>query len=183
MNRKLNSMNLPSRIIRCCRLYRLLGYAVPAIAVLTFLPTGRAPLANDHLSTSKARESAVIIRSSESGVVEYPWGRLTWFASAKLGNSSTMTIGQAMFRPEQGIPTHLHPNGEEIVHVLKGRVLVLVEGRPVTLEEGDTITIPAGIAHSGKNIGVGEALMSVSFSSADRQIIWKENVKDRPKEW
>jgi quercetin dioxygenase-like cupin family protein len=49
---------------------------------------------------------------------------------------------------------HTHP-GEEIVFVLEGAPLEYeVEGRPaVTLEPGEVLFIPAGAAHSAKNVG------------------------------
>jgi quercetin dioxygenase-like cupin family protein len=49
---------------------------------------------------------------------------------------------------------HTHP-GEEIVYVLEGAPLEYeVEGRPaVTLRPGDVLFIPAGKAHSAKNVG------------------------------
>jgi len=49
---------------------------------------------------------------------------------------------------------HTHP-GEEIVYVLEGAPLEYqVEGKPaVTLKPGDVLFIPAGAAHSAKNVG------------------------------
>ena len=50
--------------------------------------------------------------------------------------------------------THTHP-GEEIVYVLEGAPLEYqVEGKPpVTLKPGQVLFIPAGAAHSAKNVG------------------------------
>jgi quercetin dioxygenase-like cupin family protein len=49
---------------------------------------------------------------------------------------------------------HTHP-GEEIVYVLEGAPLeYAVEGKPtVTLKPGDVLFIPAGTAHSARNVG------------------------------
>ena len=49
---------------------------------------------------------------------------------------------------------HTHP-GEEIVYVLEGAPLEYeVEGKPpVTLKPGDVLFIPAGTAHTAKNVG------------------------------
>jgi quercetin dioxygenase-like cupin family protein len=49
---------------------------------------------------------------------------------------------------------HTHP-GEEIVYVLEGAPLAYdVEGKPtVTLKPGDVLFIPAGAAHSARNVG------------------------------
>jgi len=51
---------------------------------------------------------------------------------------------------------HTHP-GEEIVYVLEGLLEYTVEGKaPVTLKAGDVLFIPAGKAHTAKNVGTGK---------------------------
>jgi quercetin dioxygenase-like cupin family protein len=48
---------------------------------------------------------------------------------------------------------HSHP-GEEIAYVLEGSLEYELEGRaPVTLHAGQSLFIPAGVAHSAKNVG------------------------------
>lgn len=48
---------------------------------------------------------------------------------------------------------HSHP-GEEIAHILKGSLEYQLEGRdPVTLQPGQALFIPAGVAHSARNVG------------------------------
>ena len=50
-------------------------------------------------------------------------------------------------------PKHTHP-GEEIIYVLEGVLEYEVEGKPpVTLRAGDVLFIPAGVAHSARNVG------------------------------
>lgn len=54
-------------------------------------------------------------------------------------------------------PKHSHP-GEEIAYILEGTLEYQVEGSPpVTLKAGDVLFIPAGAAHSVKNVGRGNA--------------------------
>ena len=48
---------------------------------------------------------------------------------------------------------HTHP-GEEIIYVLEGTFEYQIEDKPpVTLKAGDVLFIPAGAAHSAKNVG------------------------------
>ena len=52
-------------------------------------------------------------------------------------------------------PKHRHP-GEEIIYVLEGALEYEVEGKPpVTLKAGEGLFIPAGAAHSARNVGTG----------------------------
>lgn len=54
-------------------------------------------------------------------------------------------------------PRHAHP-GEEIAHVLKGALEYRLDGQaPVTLQAGESLFIPAGVAHSARNVGSGKA--------------------------
>src|SRR5829696_2336132 len=54
-------------------------------------------------------------------------------------------------------PRHSHP-GEEIVYVLEGLLEYKLDGKPpVTLKSGDVLFIPAGVIHSAKNVGKGNA--------------------------
>jgi quercetin dioxygenase-like cupin family protein len=54
-------------------------------------------------------------------------------------------------------PKHRHP-GEEIAYVIEGTLEYELDGRkPVTLKAGQSLFIPAGVAHSARNVGDGRA--------------------------
>lgn len=115
---------------------------------------------------SKAR----ILRSDQCETVETEWGRLTWHASAKLGNSEEMTVGQCLIKPGCENPLHSHPNCSEILVVLEGSVVHMIEeGREATLDEGDVITLPANLPHKARNDGTRDAVLLIAFSSAERE--------------
>ena len=54
--------------------------------------------------------------------------------------------------------------GEEFIHVLRGRVLLVVDGdQETTLEEGDSAYYPSALSHAYENVGDGEAeLITIS---------------------
>ena len=52
---------------------------------------------------------------------------------------------------------HWHP-GEEIVYVLEGSLEYQLDGKPaVTLKAGEALFIPAGVVHTARNGGSGNA--------------------------
>lgn len=54
-------------------------------------------------------------------------------------------------------PAHMHP-GEEIAYVLNGTIEYRLDGQPpVMLQAGQSLVIPAGVAHSARNVGGGKA--------------------------
>ena len=61
------------------------------------------------------------------------------------------------FDPGYVAPRHKHP-GEEIIYVLEGTLEYQMEGEPaVTVKAGDVLFVPAGVAHSAKNVGATNA--------------------------
>lgn len=109
-------------------------------------------------------------RSGEHKEVSAPWGALTWFASKELGNADEMTVGRCVLRPGQANPRHSHPNCEEVLHVLRGRIAHSVSGdEAVEMTAGDTITIPPEVPHNARNLGSEDAVLMICFGSGERE--------------
>jgi quercetin dioxygenase-like cupin family protein len=109
------------------------------------------------------------IHASECEIQQLPWGSLRWVASAGLGNSTTMTVGIATIAAGHTNPRHRHPNCDEVLHLLAGKILHTLGTTEYLLGPGDTISIPMGEWHNATAIGKEEAKMVICFSSADRQ--------------
>jgi quercetin dioxygenase-like cupin family protein len=60
------------------------------------------------------------------------------------------------FDPGHFAPEHTHP-GEEIIYVIEGTLEYRIGGKAVTAKAGDVLFVPAGVVHSVKNIGSGNA--------------------------
>lgn len=61
-------------------------------------------------------------------------------------------------------PKHTHP-GEETIYVLEGTFEYQVgDNPPVKLKAGDVLFIPAGTAHTAKNIGKGNAAELATYT-------------------
>lgn len=56
------------------------------------------------------------------------------------------------FAPGASFPKHSHP-GVEIAYVVSGTIEYELEGKTVRLQAGESLYIPAGAAHSAKNVG------------------------------
>lgn len=110
-----------------------------------------------------------VVAGEKAEVMDMPWGTLTWHVSRALGNSSVMTFGRATIRPGMTNPRHRHPNCDEVLHVISGRIEHWLGDESFILEAGDTISIPAGVWHQARALGDEEAVMAICFSSADRE--------------
>lgn len=115
-------------------------------------------------------KKAGIVRAHDTEAVATPWGSLTWYASATLGNSDEITVGRCIIKSGCENPLHSHPNCSEVLVVLRGRIMHMIEdGREVELTEGDVITLPVNLPHKARNTGEEDAVLLIAFSSADRQ--------------
>jgi quercetin dioxygenase-like cupin family protein len=113
-----------------------------------------------------------VIRKDGPEVIETSWGSLQWLVCGKNGTSKNMTLGRVTFKPCQANPPHSHPNCEEILYVVEGKIEhTLPEGGTTILSAGDSIVLPPGSKHFAKNIGNEEAVVIVTFNSADRKTV------------
>ena len=104
-----------------------------------------------------------------SKVEDYDWGRITWLVSGPLGNSRSMTFGRVTFNAGRSNPDHQHPNCDEILHLLSGRLEHVVGRETCVLNPGDTISVPSGVLHHATAVGGQPAVAVIAFSSADRE--------------
>ncbi len=102
-------------------------------------------------------------------VLKLAWGQITWLVSRSLQNSETMTVGRVFINAGAGNPVHRHPNCDEVLHVLRGRIEHSLGSATFVLNPGDTISIPAGVWHNARTLDNTEAEMIICFSSADRE--------------
>lgn len=148
---------------------------VPQAGVRDALPADAARKAAEQARPAETRDraiaEAIVTRPSQNKVMEQPWGRLTWYVSGELGNSATLTVGQAIIRPGRENPRHYHPNCDEVLRVARGRILHTMGDRTVEMSVGDTVSIPTGVPHNARNIGTEDAVLDISFSSADRKVV------------
>lgn len=108
-------------------------------------------------------------QKNEAERLEFPWGQIEWLASGQQGNSESMTFGRVTIRSGQSNAEHRHPNCDEILHLLQGRLIHTVNDSEFALEPGDTISIPAGSWHNARSVAPQDAVMVVCYSSADRR--------------
>lgn len=113
-----------------------------------------------------------ILPAGQTDKAAFPWGELTWFANGALGNCDSLTLGRCVLKEGESNPRHRHPNCAEILVVLKGTIKHTgAGGVPVAMAEGDVVTIPADVWHNAQNVGRGEAVLLIAFSSAYRETI------------
>ncbi len=110
-----------------------------------------------------------VLAAADAIVQVFDWGELQWFANGKIGNTQTMTVGKCILKPGRANFHHLHPNCEEILQVVSGRIIHSLGQESHAMGPGDTIVVPPNVTHNARNIGDEDAVMTIIFSTADRQ--------------
>ena len=112
------------------------------------------------------------VRQASDVVVQaFDWGELHWYVSGQIGNSQSMTVGKCILKPGCENPRHQHPNCEEVLQVIQGRIAHTFVDEVFEMAAGDTLVIPSNIVHNARNVGAEEAIMTIVFSTAERQTI------------
>jgi quercetin dioxygenase-like cupin family protein len=133
------------------------------------MPNGQSKA--DATTERNAMTHPRIARAQDNASEDYPWGRLDWFVSGALGNSDTLTVGRCQIDPGQANQPHYHPNCDEVLHVLQGTIKHRLGDEYFEMTAGDTISIPTGQVHNAENIGGDRAVLLITFSTSDRQVV------------
>jgi oxalate decarboxylase/phosphoglucose isomerase-like protein (cupin superfamily) len=84
----------------------------------------------------------------------FEWGAITWFVAPGITDGAVMSFGEVVLLPGLGHDRHNHPESEEILYVLSGEGIQMIDdGEPFTVRGGDTIYVPTAAYHSTLNTG------------------------------
>jgi oxalate decarboxylase/phosphoglucose isomerase-like protein (cupin superfamily) len=93
-------------------------------------------------------------RQVETQVFE--WGRIQWLSEPRLTGARSITAGVVTLEPGKGHQRHNHPGVEEVLYVLEGEGMQMVDlggEERRTVQAGMMIHIPADIYHETINTG------------------------------
>lgn len=88
----------------------------------------------------------------------FDWGSIKWLSEPRVTNAERITAGLVILEPGKGHTRHNHPGVEEILYVVSGTGIQMVEdaeGRPVRqkVSAGDLVHIPPDVYHETINTG------------------------------
>jgi quercetin dioxygenase-like cupin family protein len=85
------------------------------------------------------------------------WGRLCWLSNPSATGAKQLTVIAGDVFPNKGHAFHRHPDQEEVLLVVAGKVEQWIEREMRVLGPGDSAFIPAGIVHGTFNTGAEDA--------------------------
>ncbi|MBE7462132.1 MAG: cupin domain-containing protein [Planctomycetes bacterium] len=116
-----------------------------------------------------AEPTYAVIPKSDARSEPYGWGTLTFLADGKSGTSPEVSMARVTIQAGKRNILHRHPNCDELLYLLKGKLKHLVGDKWVTLEAGDTIRIARGLVHQAEVVSAEDADMIVVYSAGDRE--------------
>lgn len=106
-----------------------------------------------HGRTGVATTYGPIDRASLS-TDQFDWGLIKWLVAPGQTDGAVMTMGEVALLPGKGHDRHNHPDAEEILYVLSGEGVQMVDDQePFPVRAGDVIFIPTAVYHSTLNTG------------------------------
>lgn len=98
----------------------------------------------------------------------FDWGRLSWLSEPRVTGTDRFSAGVVVLEPGKGHVRHNHPGVEEILYVIDGKGIQMVEvdGKPIEREvtKGVLVHIPPDIYHSTVNTGDGPMTLFAIYS-------------------
>lgn len=85
------------------------------------------------------------------------WGQLRWLSNPPTTGARELTVINVTLQPGKGHNFHHHPDQEEVIFVVAGRVEQWLNRESRMLGPGDSVFIPAAMVHASFNAGEGEA--------------------------
>ena len=113
----------------------------------------------------------VLLKKEDMQANDFNGGKVEYYANKEL-TGTDYTLGFCTISPGGQNPLHYHPNSDETLHVIKGKIIHSVKDENIEMTAGDTIMISAGIAHNARNIGDEEAVLAIAFSTGERKAVW-----------
>jgi len=97
----------------------------------------------------------------------FDWGRIQWLSEPRVTGARNITAGVVTLEPGKGHQRHNHPGVEEVLYVLEGEGMQMVEleaQERSAVTAGTMIHIPADVFHETINTGNGPMRLLAVYS-------------------
>ncbi len=108
-----------------------------------------------------------VIHESEVPEKALPGRYLRWIANADTVDPKYLSVSVIRVEPGEKVkPAHCHPNGEELIYIIRGTGRVLVGDQIDPVREGTAVLFPQGVPHMLHNTGEEEMKVICFFAPA-----------------
>jgi quercetin dioxygenase-like cupin family protein len=138
----------------------------------TFFATGAAAAVLSGGGTARAADEMKLNLAAYDKIapVKFPWGWIRWVMNAEIDPKAEITVGIVLLEANQKNQLHIHPNSQEVLHVLSGACEHLVGEVWHKIAAGDTLLIPKDTPHQART-GDGPFLAMISYNTGNRVMV------------
>ena len=137
-----------------------------------FLATGvTAALLSSAHAVNAAEELKLSLPAYDKiPAVKFPWGWIRWVMNAQINPQSELTVGIVFIEAHQTNQLHIHPNSQEVLHVLSGSCEHRLGTRWDKLPAGATLLIPKDVPHQARTHD-SPCLTMVTYNTGKREMV------------
>ena len=108
-----------------------------------------------------------IVHESDIPEKSLPGRSFRWLANEESLDPKFMSVSLIRVPPGERVrPAHSHPNGEELIYIIRGTGRVLVGEEVDPVREGTAVLFPQGVPHMLHNTGDEELKVICFFAPA-----------------
>lgn len=106
-----------------------------------------------------------LVHENDVEELALPGRHLRWLVRKERLNAAHLSVCVIRVAPGETVkPAHSHPNGEEVIYIIRGRGRVFVDGSVDSVEEGTAVLFPQGSVHMLQNTGPDEMKVVCFFA-------------------
>jgi quercetin dioxygenase-like cupin family protein len=109
--------------------------------------------------------SVAALHEDDADPVGLPGRELRWLVAPNALQANHCSACVIRIAPGDKVrPAHSHPNGEEVIYIIRGSGRVLVDGEISPVRQGTTVLFPRGAVHMLHNTGTEEMKVACFFA-------------------
>ena len=109
--------------------------------------------------------SVPVLHETEAAELDLPGRHLRWVVAGDALQADHCSACVIRVAPGEKVrPAHSHPQGEEVIYIVRGSGRVLVAGEVSPVCEGSTVLFPRGAVHMLHNTGPEEMKVICFFA-------------------
>jgi quercetin dioxygenase-like cupin family protein len=106
-----------------------------------------------------------LVHEEDVAEVALPGRHLRWLVAQDALPAAHCSACVIRVAPGETVrPAHSHPNGEEVIYIVRGSGRVMIEGTVESVREGTTVVFPQGAVHMLQNSGAEEMKVICFFA-------------------
>ena len=111
--------------------------------------------------------SVPVLHETDAEELDLPGRHLRWLVAEDRLNAKHCSSCVIRVAPGEKVrPAHSHPNGEEVIYIIRGSGRVMVSGEVSPVSEGTAVLFPQGAVHMLHNTGNEEMKVVCFFAPA-----------------